>query len=627
MRLLTTVAAVSLMASCALAQPRFRVESDSRGVWSLVTPKGDRLFSLGMNNVIPRAWNPRDGTQFYNAAQDQFGGDIGAWAAATRKLLLDNGFNTLGCWSGPQITADDGLYRTPILYVAGFDNDRCLSGLRPGFEEQVRTRTRDAMAAFKDREWVLGVFLDNEMPWWGKSGWDKIPTFTLLEVALGLRADDPARTAALDLLKSRYANPEALGDAWGRKLTDWSAMDAEYARSCLTDSATRDRAAFTSLAADRFFDRATTVVREELPGVLILGTRFAGDSPDPAIAACGRTCDVISLNDYSGDSRANLPLLTRFWLLGKKPLMLTEFSWRAVENTSGNPNTRGAGLVVQTQSERAERYAALLADLMAVPVVVGAHWFEFADQSPQGRFDGEDSNYGIVDTKNRPYEQLLAAMRGVHSRMADLRAGPMKSMPETMPEPRRITYSMGAHPDRPDKLDILDQPARDPETWNAPDASASWLREGKTLVLRYDAGQQWGVGINLFGPKHLSRGSLDRPVFDFEGYSRIVIDIEAPKGLQINVTVYEAASASPGQSRYDVGAGDDGEAFISRPFAWPGGRSTVVLDLHALTRQQFWGNQGGNSNVEMRAIKNLGLQLQGLPQSGTIRVLSFRLER
>ena len=37
-------------------------------------------------------------------------------------------------------------------------------------------------------------------------------------------------------------------------------------------------------------------------------------------------------------------MLANYYILsGKKPLMVTEYSWRAAENSSGNPNTGGAG--------------------------------------------------------------------------------------------------------------------------------------------------------------------------------------------------------------------------------------------------------------------------------------------
>lgn len=615
-------------ASLALArEPRFTVSPDDRGAWSFVAPSGERLLSLGVNNVGGRAWNPRPDTRFYNAVEDQFKGDARAWADSTRQRLLDAGFNTLGAWSKPEMPAGQGLYQTIILYVAGTQMDRCLNPLRPGFEELIRKNTREMMAQYGQPEWLLGVFLDNEMPWYGKTGWDKLATFTLLERAFQEKPEDPAHQAAVEFLKRRYATPAALGEAYGQPLTDWAGLTKEYLQTCTTPAAAKDRADFTTMVAERFYEVSTRIVREELPGVLILGTRFAGDAPDGVIIACGKTCDVVSFNAYINTPASPSELIARYWMLTKRPLMLTEFSWRARENTSGNPNSRGAGTVVMTQAQRAANYRAFMMDLLTEPLIIGAHWFEFADQSPQGRFDGEDSNYGIVDIQDRPYTELLSTMRDVHRQAASIRSGPLKPVPTELPKPRAVTYEPGQHPGRPPVLDLLASPVRPPETWNAPDAGIGQRADGSSIVLDYDVGSQWGGGLNLFGPAASAIGRGPAESTDLDGYADIVVELEAPKGLQINITLHEASSAAPGQESYASGAGDDGESYISNPVFASGGRLTIRTPIASLLHQAHWGNQRGARRIDMNAIRTIGIQIQGAPQRGEVRVLSFRLEK
>lgn len=607
--------------------PRFSVSPDERGAWSFVTPEGHRLVSLGVNNVGGRAWNPRPNSRFYNAVEDQFKGDAAAWAASTRRILLDAGFNTLGAWGKPEMPAGDGLYQTIILYVGGAEPDRCLNPIRPGFEELVRKNTREMMAQYRGREWLLGVFLDNEMPWYGKTAWDRLATFTLLERAFQEKPTDPARLAALDFLKARHATPAALGEAYGQPLASWEELTKEYLQTCTTPTAAADRAEFTAMVARRFYAPAARIVREELPGVLILGTRFAGDAPDAVIAACGEACDVVSFNAYVGAPAAPAELIARYWTITKKPLMLTEFSWRARENTSGNPNSRGAGTVVMTQAQRAANYQAFITDLLAEPVIVGAHWFEFADQSPQGRFDGEDSNYGIVDIEHRPYTELLAAMRQTNLGADKLRAGPLKPVPTEVPKPRAVAYDPGQHPDRPPTVDLLAAATRPPETWTAPDASVT-LRPGDPgVAVDFDLGSQWGVGFNLFGPAASRLGRGPDESTDLDGYNDLVLELDAPKGLQINITLHEASSGAPGQGSYATGAGDDGESYISPPAFGTGATMTLRVPIRSMLPLAHWGNQAGARRIDMNALRTVGLQLQGAPQRGTLRVLAFRLEK
>lgn len=47
--------------------------------------------------------------------------------------------------------------------------------------------------------------------------------------------------------------------------------------------------------------------------------------------------------------------------------------------------------------------------LVRLPFVVGAEWFQYYDEPPYGRFDGEDYNFGLVDIHDRPYEEVTQA--------------------------------------------------------------------------------------------------------------------------------------------------------------------------------------------------------------------------
>lgn len=619
--------AMVLAASPSAEAPGFRVEADSHGVWWFVGPDGERFYSLGVNNVSPEPFRPREGTRFYDPVPKEFGGDAEAWGRSTRGLLLEHGFNTLGAWSSTRVPAGSGLLTTPVLYVVAHAPERCLSPLRPDFETFVRENVKTAMATLPERSSILGVFLDNEMPWFGRSGWDDIPTYTLLERALEQPKDDQARRGAVKFLQSRHADIGAMGKAYGLTLGAWDQLEAKELQSANTEAAKADRTAFTKLLADRFFDVTTRIVREELPGLLILGTRFPGDAPEAVIRACGRDCDVVSVNMYAFGSKPDVGQFAKFWLLGGRPLMHTEFSWRASENNSGCPNTRGAGAVLKTQAQRAERYSAFVSDMASLPVVIGSHWFEFADQSPQGRFDGEDSNYGIVDIENKPYRELLSAMRDTHARVASIHRETSRSMPKSLDAITAVTYSPGQHPDRPSSLDLLGEWIAPPEIWGASDAKLHWSRQGEDLILDYEAGSQYGAGINIFGPAERKLEHGPRFACDLDGYQFIVIDFSAPKGLQLSVVLAEAGAAAADAGEFDTTAGDDGEAYISTPVFSSGNRTSERIPISSLSRQQFYGNRAGKRRIDMQAVRNLGLQVQGSPAAGRVTVYAIRLEK
>lgn len=631
----------SLSQSTALAQAppaggAYTVSADEKGVWWFVGPDGKRFISIGVDNVTPRAWNPRPNTKFYDAANAQFGGNMKAWADDTRQLLLDHGFNTLGGWSGADIPTGDHMVRTIVLYVTGHEPDRCLDALLPGFEERVLANTRAEMGKYGPGEKILGVYLDNEMPWWGKSGWDKIPTYTLLEKAIELPKDNPRRGLAMKFLQDKYKSADALGKAYGRALASWDKLDTPWLQAVYGEQAMKDRAEFTGIAAEAFYRLSTGVVRKELPGTLILGTRFSGEAPDAVIASAGTYCDVVSFNDYNGSPAANMDLYTKFWVIGRKPIMLTEFSWRAKDNQSGTPNSRGAGGVLPRQEDRAAMYAQFVPDAMATPALLGVHWFEFADQSPQGRFDGEDSNYGIVDINNGRYTKLLAAMKHAHATLHEVHASTTRIMPSEMPEgnaygDRTVTFAPAQHPERPPVQELLTREwCRSPDVWGANDTKLAWSwasEQSNQIVLKYDAGKEYGCGINFFGPSSAVIKNAPQGSTDLDGYYTIVVEAAVPQDLELLVVLSEASSGPTWQATFDTGSGDDGEAFISTPVRGEGKNATYRFPIKDFQLQQFHGNQKGKRRIDMKATLCIGLQVRGQPQTGDIAVRSIRLER
>lgn len=611
-----------------LAATRYSVVKDARGVWWFQGPEGERFYSIGINNVTPEPYQPRAGTSYYMPVPGEFKGDTSAWATSVGKLLTDHGFNTLGAWSFAGFPAGSRLHATPVLYVVQHEGTRCLSPLRPDFEEFVLSNVKEAIQKLPDRSSIIGVFLDNEMPWYGKSGWDDLPTYTLLEQAIELPETDIRHIAAVNFLKLRHADPAAISKAYRRTVSDWRDINVEFLRGCSVPAAMDDRQAFTEMLANRFYEVTTRIVRKEIPDTLILGTRIPGNAPDSVIRACGRHCEVMSVNQYVGEGKADVNALTRFWVLGgNKPIMHTEFSWRARQNSSGDPNTRGAGTVLETQAERGARYSGLVSDIATIPYVIASHWFEFADQSPQGRFDGEDSNYGVVDIHNKPYTELLSAMKATNARVREIHAGTTRQMPSELLKPTSVTYSPGQHPERAPTINLLTDWIREPEIWGAPDAKLSWERKGANVVLTYDAGAQYGAGINIFAPKSAKLAKGPEHAADLDGYTTIVLEAMAPKGILINIVLAEAGAAASSSSKFDTSAGDDGEGYISTILEGTGSVETYRVPIGSLIRQKFFGNQNGLQRIDMQAVRNFGIQVSGEPRRGEVVVSGFRLER
>src|SRR2546425_11444245 len=91
----SVVSACSPMASA--PHSRWQVTTHN-GVFWLLTPCGERFYSIGVN-VLDIGYPQRlfQGRPAYHWGT--FYPDLGAWAQATRQRLLAWGFNTAGAWS------------------------------------------------------------------------------------------------------------------------------------------------------------------------------------------------------------------------------------------------------------------------------------------------------------------------------------------------------------------------------------------------------------------------------------------------------------------------------------------------------------------------------------------------
>lgn len=622
-------------ASVTLGAPHVTVVQDEAGRFWFQRHTKERFFSMGINTINARAWNPRPGTTFYDAVAQIFNGDRATWHKSVRSILTDHGFNTIGAWSDADAAgADAPMLRTPVLYVAGHAPDRPLHSLRPGFAEMVERNTREALQNYPDHSKLLGVFLDNEAAWFGVTPWTRVATQTLLEIAVDLPKEDAARVEAIKVLSSRHADFAAFVKAWDLASAfnagdSWDAVNSAALRRSATAAAMADRSAFVSLAADRFFDVASPIVRRLAPNVLLLGVRFAGDAPDEVIRAAGRSQDVMSLNHYARRGASDDALLSRFWLEGKRPIMITEFSFRAAQNLSGNKNTRGAARVLETQAERAALYSSLVADLAARPIVIGAHWFEWADQSPQGRFDGEDSNYGVVSIRHEPYNELLSAMAATNLRIKEVRSASTRTIPDRITQ-RPIAINSGAGAAAKLPLSMMKDWTEPPATWGASDASMKWEQTSGVLTIKYDAGTLWGVALTLSGPATAASAPQkdaggEVRALNFAGATSIVVDADIPAGLLVNITIDEASGNERGRIK-SLTFGDDGEAFINEPAPASGGRKTYRFPLETFRQNIYAGNQDGPGTLDLFAIRRIAIQVQGTPRTGEIRVFDVRME-
>lgn len=436
------------------------------GRWRLVTPDGHAFFSLGVNAVAAdggrsyvegRAWMfdglpPAQGpwAAFHGHGED--GGQIGAasglafhrgrwfdfyaanlyrvdgakwrdaWRTRTRERLGSWGFNTLGDWSDEAVARGRGLAYTRAINIAG-DYGNVATGydywgrmpdpFDPRFAQAAERAAVQASAGVRDDPWLLGYFADNELAWAAPGPQGR---WALAQGTLRGEPQSAAKQAFLAMLRRKYGDALKLGVAWGIGVTRWEALAAAGFQPPSPDEAhpaiAEDYSAWLRIYAEQYFRVVAQALRRHDPHHLFLGGRFAVRTPE-AVSACARWCDVVSINVY-----ADLP--GRGMDLGRlhkldKPVLVSEFSFGS---TDRGPFDAGP-VAAWNEAQRGEAYARFLAAAAADPSIVGAHWFEYADQPVTGRLlDGENAHIGLVGITDIPFRGFVDAAAAANAAAA-----------------------------------------------------------------------------------------------------------------------------------------------------------------------------------------------------------------
>jgi hypothetical protein len=176
------------------------------------------------------------------------------------------------------------------------------------------------------------------------------------------------------------------------------------------------RKEFVYRAFDKYLAVINAAIRRHDPNHLNLGLRFGGEVPPPEMLRASKAFDVYSMNVYS--TSVNPTVMEEIYRATGLPIIVGEFHF-------GVPGRGLApGLVqVKDQAERGVAYRYYVEQAAAFPAFIGSSWFQWIDQPSTGRMDGENYNIGLVDVTDRPYPELIEAMKATHRRLQAVHAG------------------------------------------------------------------------------------------------------------------------------------------------------------------------------------------------------------
>ena len=384
----------------------FRVERKDGRFW-FVDPDGHRFLSMGVDVMRPEMVTPAAGREAFFRARPpesvlparerdgergfsflswnllrRFGGDwTSGWIDLTLRRMDAWGLNTVANWSDEKLW--EAKRKPYVIPLASWLTEVSYLGLpdvfSDAFAKEVDERARRQCAPRRDDPWLLGYFLANEPPF---------PQKELQTVELILAGPQTATRAALE---------------------KWLAASDSEAR----------RKQFVADAFGRYVEVTSAALRRHDANHLNLGMR-SGGRPTAAEIEAARHFDVYSVNIYDYEVKAER--VRQIAELTGKPVLIGEFHF-------GAPG-RGlsASLVqVRDQAERGRAYRYYVENAFAMPELVGTHYFQWADQPSTGRFDGENYNIGLVDVTDRPYPDLVGALKETHRRVRGLHSGELQA--------------------------------------------------------------------------------------------------------------------------------------------------------------------------------------------------------
>jgi hypothetical protein len=376
----------------------------------LIKPNGKQFFSLGVcvvnQGASPEKFNPTN--PGYAAFQHYENSN--RWAEATLNRLKEWKFTTVGGWS--DIAAlrrcrDADVVFIPILAVGMTAGAPWLDMWDTNIIARMHQIARDQILPIREDPRVLGYYSDNEMGWWNA---------TLFRMTLEQASTSGQRQRLLKLLREVYQDnwEELLKDFDPDRAGSFEELDQRgvlYLRP--GGNGIRSYRRFLGLMAGRYYSLVREIIHTYDPRGLVLGDRYQSFYYPEVARASGPSLDAASCNLNAAWNDGTFPryFLDTLHALTGKPIIVSEFYMSAQENSTGNKNKMSNFPTVTTQKERAAGFRNTLQALARLPYVIGADWFQYYDEPPQGRFDGEDFNFGLVDVHDQPYAALTKAAR------------------------------------------------------------------------------------------------------------------------------------------------------------------------------------------------------------------------
>ncbi|MHC4149472.1 MAG: DOMON domain-containing protein [Planctomycetota bacterium] len=406
----------------------WRLKQDGNGVWWFLSPEGKQEFLNTVTTVQPfqkgrdangrhyvsRDYKGRTDVEIWNVDSTDLDKYLDEWAAKTVKRVKDAGFKALGGWCQPAFHRHD-VAMSRCLSVWSWVGKGSKLFYEPDWPQAAEEIIKKQVVGLRNNTNLVGYYIDNELGW--KDGFGSVDGYFDK-----LAADNPNRQEVMKVIRSMWPTIRSFNKDWQRQLKDWSEMDKWEklpAQPAKTVAKLNDVWRY-HLARD-YIECATKLIRKHDSNHLILGMRFKGGVQREVCRAAKGLTDAMSINVYASDARLDKELMETIHKESEQPIIITEYAFHSIDGRSGDMNRCGFiwGHVID-QKAREDGYRMFTRRLARLPYIIGADWFQWNDEPPSGRGDGEDVNFGVVDINDELYEDLAKAIRQTTPVLNDL---------------------------------------------------------------------------------------------------------------------------------------------------------------------------------------------------------------
>jgi hypothetical protein len=482
---------------------------------SLVSPCGEEFYSTGVNVLdggITAGYLDRPHYDWRNSYAS-----LGDWIGDTKQRLANWGFNSAGAWSlPPKQLKLPSIINLELGRLARF---HWFDPFEPAAEQRMFEQAKLLTEKYRDSSYRIGYFSDNEVGWWD---------------------------GALFLFYGQKPSTSFTKQRWTEMLReyyrgDWQRFNMDFVPPAGVDSWEALLAAekptklriggngmpvverWTGIVAEQYYKIARAALKAADPDALFFGDRLPIYYDQAAIRAETPYVDGIALN-YNVDSPEGW--LAPYFFDGLRKLtngkaeLISEWFYAAHENRTGNRNN-GHLMTVETQAQRAAGAATSAKLFAGVPEILGTHWFQYYDYPVGGRADSEDYNFGLVDIRNRPYEQLVEALSAANRQLPAIHheAG-------AIARPGTKDFAVPYAKIDPQHLSLID--------WPKPASLLPRLKPSPGAVAFGEAYLSWskqGLALATIGQDYDDLGLLDYgATYPLSEAYRIELDVDAGAG-------------------------------------------------------------------------------------------------